>query len=173
MKNTCTFFGLFLLGSLLFGQNTPKSCACCDALYRQFDFWVGDWETYTPQNKLAGTNRIVFMQDSCVIQENWTSASGAYTGTSYNFYNPQTQKWHQTWVDNQGASLLLAGGLKGKNMVLYSEEMKNAQGQLYINRITWTPNDDGSVRQLWEVSSDKGKNWKAIFNGLYKRKPQG
>ena len=170
MKISITLFISLLSTTLIVGQTSSNSCACCDSLHRQFDFWVGDWETFNPKNKLAGTNRIVFLQDSCIIQENWTSSNGNYTGTSYNFYNPQTQKWHQTWIDNQGGSLLLSGGLEDGKMVLYSEEMKNAQGQPYINRITWTPNPDKTVRQLWEVSSDKGATWTVAFDGMYRRK---
>ena len=37
------------------------------------------------------------------------------------------------------------------------------------NRITWTPNSDGTVRQLWEVSKDQGESWQTEFDGLYKR----
>lgn len=151
-------------------QNTP--CPCCAPEFRQFDFWLGEWETLNLQqdNTLAGTNRIVLMQDSCVIQENWISANAGYTGTSYNWYDPQDRQWHQSWIDNQGGSLRLSGGLKDGKMVLYSGEMKNQQGQSYVNRITWTPNADSTVRQHWEVSSDKGKTWTTVFDGLYKRK---
>jgi hypothetical protein len=36
------------------------------------------------------------------------------------------------------------------------------------NRITWTPHPDGSVRQLWEQSTDEGKTWQVAFDGLYR-----
>jgi hypothetical protein len=36
-----------------------------------------------------------------------------------------------------------------------------------LNRITWSPNPDGSVRQHWEQSSDGGTTWATIFDGLY------
>ena len=39
-----------------------------------------------------------------------------------------------------------------------------------LNRITWTPNKDGTVRQLWEASTDQGKTWQVAFDGLYRRK---
>lgn len=159
------------LSSAVCAQKSPnRTCPCCQPEFRQFDFWVGDWETYNPGDTLVGANRIVIMQDSCVIQENWTSARGAFTGTSYNFYNPQTGKWHQTWIDNQGAPLLLSGGLEDGKMVMYSGKMKNQQGKEYLNRITWTPNPDGTVRQLWEISNDDGKTWSSVFDGEYRRK---
>ena len=40
-------------------------------------------------------------------------------------------------------------------------------------RITWTPNADGSVRQHWETSTDDGKTWKTSFDGLYRHPPGG
>jgi len=38
-----------------------------------------------------------------------------------------------------------------------------------VNRITWTPNDDGSVRQLWEVLNVTENKWTIAFDGLYKK----
>ncbi len=172
-------FTLFLLllspviSSELYAQNEAvKLCPCCGPEYRRFDFWLGDWVAYNLQdsNKLAGTNRIVLLQDSCVVQENWVGRGGQYTGTSYNWYDRQEGKWRQTWIDNQGGSLQLSGGMKGGEMILYSGEMKSRQGESYINRITWTPNPDGSVRQHWEISKDDGQSWETVFDGLYKRK---
>lgn len=174
MKNFLAGYILLLLVSTAASaQQNTLACACCSEKFRQFDFWVGDWETFVGAKKdtLTGTNHIVLMENKCVIQENWKSARGAYTGTSYNFYNPQTDKWHQTWVDNQGGSLLLSGNLEDGKMVLWSDPMKTRNGQTYRNRITWTPNPDGSVRQHWEVTYDDGKSWTTLFDGLYRRKP--
>ena len=68
------------------------------------------------------------------MQENWTSARGKFTGTSYNYYESSTQLWHQVWVDNQGGSLRLYGGMEDGKMVLRSDEVDSPQGK-YINRI--------------------------------------
>ena len=106
------------IGAFAQDQNSP--CPCCTEQHRQFDFWLGDWET-TANDKLAGTNKIVLMQDSCVIQENWVSANGNFTGTSYNFYNANIKKWQQVWVDNQGGNLVLTGKRKGNQMIMVSK----------------------------------------------------
>jgi len=53
-------------------------------------------------------------------------------------------------------------------MILQSDEAKNAKGEPYFHRITWTLNEDGSVRQYWETIT----NNKAIvvaFDRLYKK----
>ena len=38
-------------------------------------------------------------------------------------------------------------------------------------RITWTPAADGTVRQLWESTSDEGRTWTVLFDGRYVRAP--
>lgn len=162
---------VFLWPGMGYTQSTaPTPCPCCTAAHRQFDFWLGEWEAFQPNGKKAGDNHLILMQDSCVLQESWTSAGGNVTGTSYNYYDASTQKWYQVWIDNQGGSLRLSGGMQDGNMVLQSEEVPGPQGKPILNRITWTPNDDGSVRQLWEVSADQGATWKTSFDGTYRVK---
>jgi len=165
---TILVLGCFFVSTLA-AQN--DQCACCTEAHRQFDFWLGQWETYKGQSDtLLGTNSIVSQQDSCVIQENWEAASGNFTGTSYNFYNTKTKTWHQTWVDNQGGNLQLKGQLEDGKMVLHSGKMRSEEGERYTNRITWTPHENGTVQQLWEISKDDGKSWMTVFDGLYKPK---
>jgi hypothetical protein len=166
---------LLLTAALLFliltgSAQSPASCACCHEKAKQFHFWVGDWEVINPKGMPAGTNRIVLMEGSCVMQENWTASQGIYTGTSYNFYNTTSGKWQQLWIDNQGGNLELEGQWNGSAMVLQGKPKKNRQGQIQIDRITWTPNADGTVRQLWEMSLNEEKTWTIAFDGLYRKK---
>ena len=44
-------------------------------------------------------------------------------------------------------------------------------GQRQRDRITWTPNGDGTVRQLWESSTDGGATWSVAFDGTYRHAP--
>ena len=147
-------------------QTTP--CPCCGPEYRRFDFWLGEWNVYTGDT-LAGTNRITLTQDSCLLREEWTSARSGYTGTSYNFYAAREKGWHQTWVDNQGGFLLLDGNFENGKMVLKSQPAPDRQGRMVINRVSWTPQENGTIRQHWEVSSDEGNSWRTVFDGRYKK----
>lgn len=156
-------FGVFTTS---YGQNNSNSCATEN--HRAFDFWVGEWKVLNPKGKEAGRNQIKVEQGGCVLVENWSSADGVFKGTSYNFYNASTEKWNQTWVDNQGGSLLLEGNIQNGAMVL-SGKSKGPQGQWQLDRITWTPNGDGTVRQHWQVSTDEGKSWATSFDGTYHR----
>jgi len=131
---------------------------CSGPEYRQFDFWIGDWRVFKPDGSFAGMNRITVEYGGCVIHEHYTTGKG-YSGESLNTYDAGRKVWHQTWVDDAGLLLTLEGKLDGKSMVL------EGGGQ----RITWTPNDDGSVRQLWEAVDGKGK-WSVIFDGKYTKR---
>ena len=57
-------------------------------------------------------------------------------------------------------------------MILKSESFKDKDNNDTYNRVTWTYNEDGTVRQLWEnVTTIDGKeNVVIAFDGLYKRK---
>ena len=150
------------------GMAQNNSCACCTEQHSEFDFWVGSWEVTSANGKSAGSNTIIKDQNNCMLRENWISATPGYTGTSTNFYNALTEQWEQLWVDNQGGSLHLKGGRVGNKMILESNIQKNKNGQSYIHRITWTSNDDGTVRQYWETIVDENEITVA-FDGLYKR----
>jgi hypothetical protein len=140
----------------------------CDAPeHRQFDFWLGEWEVRTPNGKLAGTNRIEREYDGCVIHERYAT-DRAYRGESLNAYDAGRKVWHQTWVDNQGTLLLLEGGLQDGSMVLAGQSLSK-EGHGTQHRITWTPAADGSVRQHWESTDEKGQ-WATAFDGRYTRK---
>lgn len=145
------------------------ACPCCTEYHRQFDFWVGDWNAYRPDGNLAGTNHITLIQDSCILRENWKSAASAFTGTSYNYFDTGDSTWNQLWIDNQGSQLILKGRFTGSAMVMHSDTLTNASGQPYVNRITWSPGLDGTVRQLWETKTQHGE-WTVVFDGMYRRK---
>ena len=140
---------------------------CSAAEYRQFDFWIGDWEV-TQGGEPAGVNSVHPVHGGCALRENWQgTGEGGISGSSFNIYDQATGKWHQTWVDSSGSLLLLDGGLVDGSMVLTGQRpTRDGSGQA-THRITWTPNEDGSVRQLWEASKDGGSTWSVVFDGHY------
>jgi len=142
---------------------TPPPPACQSAEYRQFDFWLGEWEVFLPTGKKAGDSRIEAISAGCALLENW-SGNGGFSGKSLNSYDSGDKQWHQSWVDSSGSRLELAGSYADKRMVLASGSGAAMQ------RIAWSVNDDGSVRQLWESSADGGKTWAVQFDGKYVRR---
>ena len=87
-------------------------------------------------------------------------------------YDARDGRWHQTWVDSTGGRLELSGTLGDGRMVLASAVGEIGKpGDRSVQRITWTTNPDGSVRQLWESSDDGGATYRVAFDGKYvKRK---
>lgn len=136
---------------------------------RQFDFWLGDWEVWAANGRKAGDNRIESILDGHVLRETYQTP-GFYRGTSTNAYHAAQRRWEQYWVDNTGLVLHLTGGLNTAGEMVLSGAGRSSQGAPTVERITWTPNADGTVRQHWEQSADGGKTWSTAFDGLYKRK---
>ena len=145
----CTALCLALFASPAIAQDdapaAPPASPCAGDEYRQFDFWIGHW-TVTQNDQPAGSNHIEAIDGGCALAENWTSANAGFTGHSLNSYDRVTGEWHQTWVDSGGTVLKLDGGLENGSMVLSGAGM-TADGKTITNRITWTPAENGTVRQ--------------------------
>jgi len=161
---------LLLLSQSLFAQ---KPCSL--PVFRQFDFWVGNWEAFTTTGKKAGDSKISIMLDSCVILEEWTSASSqqglTYSGKSFNMYNVATKQWQQTWVDNTGNTTeFLRGDASDGKIVYYADKVMDPKGKPFMRRLSFTKLSDDKVRQFGERSDDKGKTWTAKYDLEYRRK---
>lgn len=160
------FGGLFTTGPVGAQQGQPL---CAGDEHRLFDFWIGEWDvSVVGSGQIAGTNSITPILGGCVLLEQYETPTG-YSGSSHNAYDRTTGQWHQTWVDNSGVVLKLDGGIEDGSMVL-SGVGKDAQGNDIINKITWTPHEDGAVQQTWVVSSDGGKTWTTAFDGMYRKR---
>jgi hypothetical protein len=127
------------------------------------------WDVTGPKGGFAGINRIELVDGGCALFENWASGGGGYTGRSLNSVDGDG-RWRQSWVDSSGGRLELVGGLVDGKMVMEGDSPPAKPGEPNVkNRITWTPQADGGVRQVWEASSDGGKSYTIAFDGLYHR----
>ena len=154
-----------------------KLTPCARPHYKEFDFWLGDWEVRSAAGQLLGHNRISKRHGGCVVQEEWESAAGG-SGSSFNVYDQPTGQWHQFWVDATGTNWLssdakgnpvtLRGGIRDGAMILsaHAETLPS----IGLTRVTWRPLPDGGVRQTFETSRDGGKTWTVSFDGFYKRR---
>ncbi len=162
----------FLMSSLLplsvWGQ-TPASYSCMEvAEHRQFDFWAGQWRVESADGDTHyGDNLIEISDRGCVLRENWQGASGS-SGSSINFYDPSDQSWHQMWVDSGASIIRIKGGLGGDSMVLEGHIFYLADQRRAPFRGSWTPLEDGRVRQWFEEQNSDGE-WKTWFDGYYRR----
>lgn len=162
----CTCFGNALLS-----QNLP----CSNPVYRQFDFWVGSWEAFGVKGAKAGDSKISIILDSCIILEEWTSASlqngFRYSGKSFNTYNAGTKQWQQTWIDNAGGSTeYLRGEASDGKIVFYADKVAGPKGKEFMRRLTFSKLSQDKVRQFGERSDDGGKTWTVEYDLEYRRK---
>lgn len=155
-------------------QSAPaQTPPCSDAVFHDFDFWLGEWNVYGPNGKLAGTNSIRKEEYGCLLTEHWTNAGGQ-TGQSYNFVDLATGKWRQVWV-SAGATIDYSGGLNDKGEMVLEGTIGYGAGQPGNGakfRGAWTPNEDGTVTQYFQQYDDARKEWTDWFKGTYKRKAE-
>ena len=137
---------------------------------RQLDFWVGRWDVYSNGRKV-GESTITLANGGCAIHESYTTP-GIFTGQSINFYNPLDRKWHQYWVSSVGGVINFDETDQGNGMLQFTGQAVAPNGDVSLNRMTFSSNDDGTVRQFIEVSTDEGKTWTTGFDGLYKPRNQ-
>ena len=148
---------------------------CSNPAYRQFDFWIGEWDVYSKNGQKAGDSRISMILDSCIILEEWTSAGLTqgirYAGKSFNTYNQSTGEWQQTWVDNIGGSTeFLRGKAETGKVTFFADHVKDNQGNKFIRRLTFYKLDENKVRQHGEKSTDEGKTWVTEYDLEYRRR---
>ena len=159
MKIKSILWGLLLMPTSLLAQS---NCNCCSAEYQQFNFWLGEWIVHDTAGKQIGFNTISIVQDSCALREQWESKTS--TGTSLSYYDRNTGKWNQLWIDNSGGNLNLQGSLRNGKMIMYAQATDSS-----LHRITWTPKNNGDVEQRWDVVSLDQKVMSTLFIGIYSR----
>jgi hypothetical protein len=152
----------------------PAKSRCEAPEYREFDFWVGEWEVVTPRGERAGSDSVQKAANGCVLVENWTGVK-LNTAISLNFWDPQRRLWRQAWLGPTGLLEFEeqwkngAIRLKGNTSPTHSAAADTSEGTDQMNRITFTPLGDGSVHENWERSTDGGKTWRPSFVATYRR----
>jgi hypothetical protein len=135
--------------------------------YRQFDFWVGEWDVFAGANR-AGGSRIEKTAEGCLVVEHWTGGSG-HTGKSLNFFLPREQRWRQTWVGSDGDVVEFSGLWKNGEM-RFSASGWTSKNEAFFRRLTFAPRTEGGVtkvRQLGEISTDGGRTFTTEYDLLY------
>ena len=166
-----------MLPTLLFAQPTAapatRTDKCSDAAHHAFDFWIGVWTvTDTATGAAAGHSVVESLYAGCAIRENWVEPG--YSGGSLNTYDAASGKWRQTWTDSSNSWREFVGGLESGNMVLTwrHPSLKDPTKEAW-ERMTFTPNADGSVRQHTQGSRDMGASWAEIYDYTYRREARG
>lgn len=147
----------------------PPPPNCSAAEHHALDFWIGEWDAFrADNNRLSGRSSITASDDGCIVNENWTSIGQPfpYSGRSLNLYVRDTQHWEQYWADSTGTPIHFVGGViagRAVQMSTLSASGSPAQWQ----RVTFTPNADGTVTQQGDTSPD-GQTWTLSYRLIYR-----
>jgi len=154
-----------------FIDNMSKLAYPCEQgeVFKEFDFWVGDWVVHGPAGALAGTNSITREERGCVLLEHWQNTAGG-TGQSINFVDKISGEWVQIWNAEGGSQINIRGGMTDDGMLLTGTLHTISNDTTIPFRALWTLLPDGRVRQFFEQSTDNGETWTTWFEGFYTRK---
>ena len=137
--------------------------------YRQFDFWIGEWDVVTTQgHNPAGSSSIQLIINQCVLLENWTGGGGG-VGKSFNHYDTTTKKWIQDWIDSQSNGIHFEGKLDNGVMSFYANTTQ-PDGKPIQRHLQFFKLDADHVRQYSQQSHDGGKSWTDEYDFTYSRK---
>lgn len=147
-----------------------SNCEASEA--RQLDFWVGEWTLTWEKGPLfeagEGTNVVRPILGGCVILETFRYPEGAYYGSSVSTYNPNTDQWHQTWVDNYGGYLDFTGGPQDDGTTILSRQFQH-EGQTIMQRMVFHNITEDSLDWNWERLTDEGETWETLWAIHYER----
>jgi ketosteroid isomerase-like protein len=144
-----------------------------DRHFRDFDFWVGDWDVRPTGQSTVGPparNTVTADDNGCVVTEHWKAPSGS-EGQSFNIYDRSYGEWRQTWVDNAGGQHDYRGQLRGKDMVFLGDTPAPGGRRGRVpTRLSFFNLGPDSVRQFSETSADSGKTWQVSYDLMYVRR---
>ena len=171
MKRAFIAFAILFISQSFLAQRLP----CGHPEFRQFDFWIGEWEAYGVNGKKAGDSKISLILDSCIILEEWTSAGIQqglrYAGKSFNTWNAALKEWQQTWVDNTGNTTAFTHGKFESNKIVFNTDpFSFSKDTTAIRRLTFFDLGKEKVRQLGEITKDNGTTWATEYDLEYRRR---
>ena len=166
------FVSVFALFAATGGETAARmprqaaNLACSASAFRQFDFWLGDWDVFdVGKSAVVAHTRVDLILDGCVLREDYEGANGL-EGQRFTLYDPSRKIWHQSWATNRGQLLVIEGTLEAGEMVLAGAD-RTAEGKERRVRGTWKPMN-GGVRETAVVSSDAGSTWQPWFDLIFR-----
>jgi len=167
-----------LIGACVAGARGNATAAppkpCSEPEQEQLDFWVGEWELTWPGNSAGetahGTNSVRRILEGCIVEENFSGGDAMHLrGKSVSAFDTGARKWKQTWVDNEGGYLDLAGEFKDGRMML-AREATRPDGSKAQQRMVFKDITHDGFDWSWESSKDGGKTWTVVWPIHYKRR---
>lgn len=150
--------------------DTPAPARCSAAEYRQFDFWLGDWDRFEaedPNGASIARAQITSPVAGCALHERYEQSDGL-VGDSILSFDPVRRQWQQTWVTNRGSIMVLWGELRDGALVLEGEVHLH-DGTTVLQRITWRTEGE-AVRETALLSRDGGESWTPAFDVIFRKR---
>jgi hypothetical protein len=144
-------------------EKPQKPRLCADPAYRQFDFWIGDWDVFEVEHPtvIVAHARVEMILNGCVLHEVYEGLDG-HKGESFSIYDVTRNAWHQSWVNDSGYLLTIEGHLQRKSMILEGvDHLPNYK--LRQVRGEWRPDSQGAHEKAWR-STDAGATWVTWFD---------
>jgi len=165
-------FAFSATSALCAPASSSKSTACAAPEYRQFDFWLGDWNAFDiaagdkVSPSVSAHILVEGILDGCVLHEHYADPQGL-KGNSFTIYDRSRKLWHQTWVTNKGQLLVIEGTAQGKKEIVLSGKYEDWAGKKITVRGVWKA-VPGGVRETAVKSTDGGKSWEPWFDLMFK-----
>jgi hypothetical protein len=143
---------------------SPPSPPCSAPEYRQFDFWLGDWDAFDADSPATPGARakVTSILNGCVVHEDYQDTTGSH-GESFSIYDASRKIWHQTWVTNRGRLLTIEGSFQNGEMFMTGVDYPNGK-ERHI-RGSWKP-IPGGVSEIAATST--AKTWTPWFDLVFR-----
>jgi hypothetical protein len=138
----------------------------------ELDFWLGDWDARWGEAG-RGTNRLTRILGDRVIREDFSGGgpNGHLNGLSLSVFDEAQRVWRQTWVDDSGGYIELAGA--SADGCFAFERDAPEQGPGARQRMVFRDVAADAFRWTWELSEDGGTTWEIRWDIAYTRRGEG
>ncbi len=149
--------------------------ACSEGHYREFDFWIGEWDITNLRLQEDGswsevgtaTNRVFRVAGGCGIVELWDGYLGDshIRGFSVRTYDPETGKWYLVlnWPQQNRAGFGTLEGVFTHGRGDFFTEFTSADGTAGITRYSFTDIGHDTFRWNDGTSLDGGQTWRTSW----------
>jgi hypothetical protein len=156
----------------LVAQSKPKKAPKADAgsSASAMHFWVGEWDVYSAKNgTLVGSNTLAYRVNNHVIHEMWESLGDGSSGESWNYFDPGSGAWKQTWLGSGGDLTEFTADLESDadGIMFVGRSHQPGASEPALHRMHVRGIRDGLVRQTGSNSKDDGATWTISYDLIY------
>lgn len=156
--------------------------ACQEGHYREFDFWIGEWDLTNLQLQEDGswaevgtaTNRVFPVAGGCGIVELWDGYLGDnhIRGFSVRTYDSETERWQLVlnWPQQNAAAFGTLEGVFRHGRGDFHTEFDAPDGTAGLTRYTFGDIGHDTFRWNDGVSMDGGRTWRTSWIMEFRRR---